>query len=86
MKSNVATLRTVPNFRNVALPEFISLRMEKYYRERVQNTWAGGHIMRGRVPDTGALHLSSNDYLTLAQHPKILARWPTASATRATAC
>jgi CAI-1 autoinducer synthase len=72
MKSNVANLRSVQNFRNAEIPEFISLRVEKYYRERVQNTWAGGHIMRGRAPDGHALHLSSNDYLSLAQHPKIL--------------
>lgn len=72
MKSNVTTLRPVHNYRNAAVPEFISLRVEKYYRERVQDTWAGGHIMRGRNPDKQALHLSSNDYLSLAQHPKIL--------------
>lgn len=38
MKSNVANLRPVQNFRNAEIPEFISLRVEKYYRERVQNT------------------------------------------------
>lgn len=73
MRSNVANLRFAQQFRNAEIPEFISLRVEKYYRERVQNTWDGGHIMRGRVPDAAALHLSSNDYLALAQHPRILA-------------
>lgn len=73
MKSNVATLRPIQDFRNAEVPEFISLRVDKYYRERVQNTWGGGHIMRGRKPDARALHLSSNDYLSLACHPKILA-------------
>jgi CAI-1 autoinducer synthase len=73
MKSNVTNLRPIPQYRNVEVPEFVFLRVEKYYRERVQNTWAGGHIMRGRVPGAGALHLSSNDYLSLAQHPKIVA-------------
>lgn len=72
MKCNVASLRPALSFRNAAVPEFVSLRVEKYYRERVQNTWGGGHIMRGRVPDAGALHLSSNDYLSLARHPRIL--------------
>ena len=73
MKSNVTNLRPVQLFRNADVPEFVSLRVEKYYRERVQSTWDGGHIMRGRAPGAGALHLSSNDYLSLAQHPKILA-------------
>lgn len=73
MKSNVTNLRPVANFRNVEVPEFVALRVEKYYRERVHDTWNGGHIMRGRVPGTDALHLSSNDYLSLARHPRILA-------------
>ena len=72
MKNNVTSLRPVQQFKNAALPEFLTLRVERYYRERVQNTWGGGHIMRGRLPGSDALHLSSNDYLALAQHPKIL--------------
>lgn len=73
MKSNVTQLRPAPNFRNAEVPEFVSLRVGKYYRDRVENTWGGGHIMRGRVPGADALHLCSNDYLSLAQHPRILA-------------
>lgn len=72
MNSNVTSLRPVPAFANAALPEFISLRVERYYRERVRDTWDGGHIMRGRIPGPGALHLSSNDYLSLARHPDIV--------------
>jgi CAI-1 autoinducer synthase len=54
------------------LPAFVATRVARYYRERVHQTWAGGHIMRGRIPGQGALHLSSNDYLSIAQHPQIL--------------
>jgi len=54
------------------LPEFLSSRIDKYYKERVEETWHGGHIMHGLVPGNDALHLSSNDYLSLAQHPEIL--------------
>lgn len=72
MKGNVTSLRPVAAFRNAALPEFLNLRVDRYYRERVQDTWQGGHIMRGRIPGADALHLSSNDYLSLAQHPDIL--------------
>jgi len=73
MKSNVTTLRPQPQFRNPELAEFVALRVDNYYRERVQNTWAGGHIMRGRRPGPDALHLCSNDYLAVARHPRVLA-------------
>ena len=55
-----------------ALPDFLADRVERYYRERVQNTWGGRHILHGRQPDAQALHLSSNDYLALSRHPRIL--------------
>jgi CAI-1 autoinducer synthase len=55
------------------LPGFVTSRVERYYRERVQETWNGGHIMHGLVPGADALHLSSNDYLAIARHPDIIA-------------
>jgi CAI-1 autoinducer synthase len=55
------------------LPEFLAVRVERYYRERVRNTWGGRHILHGRQPGPDALHLSSNDYLALSRHPRILA-------------
>jgi CAI-1 autoinducer synthase len=73
MKNKVTALRAVPSYRNAQVPDFVALRVAKYYRERVQNTWHGGHIMRGRVPGQDALHLSSNDYLSVARHPSIQA-------------
>lgn len=54
------------------LPGFLAARVDRYYRERVQETWSGGHIMKGRSPGPDALHLSSNDYLSIARHPEIL--------------
>jgi CAI-1 autoinducer synthase len=72
MKSNVTTLRPQAQYRNPELAEFAALRLEAYYRDRVQNTWAGGHIMRGRQPGADALQLCSNDYLALSRHPRIL--------------
>lgn len=72
MTSNVTTLRPQPQFRAAALADFVSLRVDQYYRERVQNTWAGGHIMRGRSPGPDALQLCSNDYLAVARHPRVL--------------
>ena len=55
------------------LPEFLAVRVERYYRERVRETWGGRHILHGRQPGPNALHLSSNDYLALSRHPRILA-------------
>ena len=72
MKSNVTSLRPPPQFRSPELAGFVALRVDNYYRERVQNNWAGGHIMRGRRPDEDALQLCSNDYLAVARHPRIL--------------
>ncbi|MCX7148881.1 MAG: quorum-sensing autoinducer CAI-1 synthase [Rhodocyclales bacterium] len=73
MKSKVSNLRPALHLHNAELPDFVSLRVDQYYRERVQNTWDGGHIMRGRTPGADALQLCSNDYLSLARHPEILA-------------
>ncbi|HEX5363281.1 MAG TPA: alpha-hydroxyketone-type quorum-sensing autoinducer synthase [Gallionella sp.] len=53
-------------------PEFLKRRVNRYYRDRVMNTWNGGHIMRGRMPRQDSILLSSNDYLSLAKHPQIL--------------
>ncbi len=72
MKTKVTSIRPISQFRAPDLAEFASLRVEKYYRERVQDTWSGGHIMRGRQPGPDALQLCSNDYLALARHPRIL--------------
>jgi CAI-1 autoinducer synthase len=55
-----------------AFPTFLATRIAQYYRERVEETWDGGHIMKGRTPGPDALHLSSNDYLSIACHPDIL--------------
>ncbi|QFY42400.1 quorum-sensing autoinducer synthase [Candidatus Methylospira mobilis] len=72
MKNNVTRLILSKNFPCAMEPDFLERRVNAYYRNRVQNTWGGGHIMRGRVPDKSALLLSSNDYLFLANHPGIV--------------
>ncbi|NKJ51087.1 hypothetical protein CIC12_31080 [Burkholderia sp. SG-MS1] len=64
--------RTTQRHNRPVLPAFVTSRVERYYRERVQETWGGGHIMRGRIAGPDALHLSSNDYLAIARHPDII--------------
>jgi CAI-1 autoinducer synthase len=59
-------------FINAPEPAFLAHRINAYYRDRVQDTWGGGHILRGKVPDRDAIHLLSNDYLNLTSHPDIL--------------
>ncbi|UCH47071.1 MAG: quorum-sensing autoinducer CAI-1 synthase [Betaproteobacteria bacterium] len=54
------------------LPDFVSARVARYYRERKEGNWGGRHILHGRTPGPDALQLSSNDYLSIARHPRIL--------------
>ena len=54
------------------LPEFLATRVARYYRERKDGRWGGRHILHGRTPGPDALQLSSNDYLSIARHPRIV--------------
>lgn len=72
MSYSISSFRHTSVFRNAPEPSFLARRVGKYYQERVQDTWDGGHIMRGLLPGKNAIHMSNNDYLSLAQHPDIL--------------
>ena len=54
-------------------PNFLSNRVDVYYRERAVNPVVGGHPLKGRMPGAGDTLLVSNDYLSLARHPDIVA-------------
>jgi len=54
-------------------PSFLKERVDAYFRQRVEETWNGGHIMKGRRPGANAVLLVSNDYLNLAHDPAIMA-------------
>lgn len=69
---NITPLHPGAAFLHPALPLFAETRVRRYYRDRVRDTWQGGHIMRGLTPGADALHLSSNDYLAIARHPDIV--------------
>lgn len=53
-------------------PAFLRERVDAFYEQRVKNSWNGGHICRGRVPEAGDIVMISNDYLSLANHSHIL--------------
>lgn len=71
MENNVTPIRSRQAFQSPKNPAFLQNRIDRYYRERVMNTWDGGNIMRGLIPSHGSLVLTSNDYLSIAQHPAI---------------
>lgn len=54
------------------LPDFVQARIESHSIGRVQQRWAGQHLLRGAEPGPDALHLSSNDYLCLATEHQLI--------------
>lgn len=53
-------------------PPFIDYAMQQYFEVRVQQSWNGNHILKGKLPSTNALIFSSNDYLHISCHPKLI--------------
>lgn len=53
-------------------PSFLDQRMRQYFETRLQQSWQGKHILQGKIPATNALILSSNDYLHISCHPKLI--------------
>jgi CAI-1 autoinducer synthase len=57
------------------LPGFVQSQIETHSVGRVQQRWAGQHLLHGAAPGPDALHLSSNDYLCLAtEYPLVEAQ------------
>lgn len=72
MNATVLRVPARPVSRPAPEPEFLAARVDRYYRERVEETFDGGHIMVGRSPGPDAICLTSNDYLRLGRHPEVL--------------
>lgn len=72
MTNSVTLIHSMQKSTAPFLPDDIRLRVENYYRQRVRDTWQGRNIMHGKVPGDNDLLLTSNDYLSIARHPKIL--------------
>lgn len=71
MPDHAKSIASLHHF-EVIEPAFFTRRVDGYFRDRVKNTWQGGHIMKGRQPESNALLLGSNDYLNLSGHFSIL--------------
>lgn len=54
------------------IPAFINNAMQQYFEVRVQQSWQGKHILKGKTPLADALILSSNDYLSISRHPQLM--------------
>ncbi|KTD25504.1 MULTISPECIES: alpha-hydroxyketone-type quorum-sensing autoinducer synthase [Legionella] len=53
-------------------PPFVDEAIEQYFTVRVNQSWHGKHILKGKIPAADALIFSSNDYLHISQHPKLI--------------
>jgi CAI-1 autoinducer synthase len=51
--------------------DVVNRRVDRFYRERVDEAWEGEIITRGRRPIPGDLLLNHNDYLSIGRHPDI---------------
>lgn len=54
-----------------AYPNFLQARIDQFQHDRVEESWHGQHILRGKKPTSSDILLMSNDYLAIANHPKI---------------
>lgn len=66
-KSEQSNAHCPPNY-----PPFISKAIEKYFDGRVNKSWDGGHILKGKTPLANSLIFSSNDYLHISKHQDLI--------------
>lgn len=57
---------------NDSFPGFINTALQRYFKIRVQQSWQGNHILKGKMPTANALSLASNDYLSINHHPQLI--------------
>jgi len=72
MRSNTRHTPSALRSQSMAEPRFLSDHVDHYFRERVEKTWGGGHIMHGRTPGPDSILMVTNDYLDLANNTQVL--------------
>jgi CAI-1 autoinducer synthase len=68
-------VNAIDSIQDVALasaPDALTRRIDRFYKERVQDSWGGTHILRGKSPGKDSIVLQSNDYLSVSAHPEIV--------------
>ena len=70
--NNASKLNLARKFPCAKEPEFLELRINRHYKNRVQDIWGGRNILHSLRPGPDAVQLMSNDYLALSNHPDIL--------------
>lgn len=55
-----------------ALPLHLAQRVKSEYTDRFNSLWGGRSILHGRNPQSDAVRLNGNDYLSVTGHPDIL--------------
>ncbi|KTD17560.1 alpha-hydroxyketone-type quorum-sensing autoinducer synthase [Legionella jordanis] len=55
-----------------SVPSFIHSALQNYFEVRVQESWQGHHILKGKKPSNKALLFTSNDYLHISRHPNLI--------------
>ncbi|MBT3071958.1 quorum-sensing autoinducer CAI-1 synthase [Rhodomicrobium sp. Az07] len=53
-------------------PKFLFDRVERYYRQRIEEAYRGRHPMKGLIPGRSAIKLRSNDYLCVAADRRVI--------------
>lgn len=71
MNSNASNCKFPHIFPSAKEPEFLEIRINRHYRERVQELWGGRNLLHGMKPDSDSVQLMSNDYLAISTHPDI---------------
>jgi CAI-1 autoinducer synthase len=72
MRNETGKLQHNQIYRNPVEPYFLEQRINNHYRSRVEELWGGRNLLHGKRPGPQAIHLMSNDYLSLSSHPDIL--------------
>ena len=57
---------------NPALGSRLTQRIARDFKPRWDQQWGGKFMLHGRTPDSNAIRLDGNDYLSITGHPQIV--------------